>query len=107
MALRRLLILALLFAMTNGAGLLLAGAVTNGVSGGLNSGGQAAILERGKRTYFTRCAQCHSAIPVTRYSLEQWDRLLPGMVRKSKLDAIQASELSVYVKVGCLPQNHR
>ncbi len=80
---------------------VIAGSAGWGFSG-VVSGGAADALTRGKRIYFTRCAQCHRAIPIKQYSLKQWERLLPPMVKKSKLDATQGAELRAYVRATLL-----
>lgn len=59
--------------------------------------GDGDAVARGKRIYFTRCAQCHSALTVKQYSPAQWERLLPRMVRKSKLDKAQVADLGAYM----------
>ena len=83
-----------------GFGLMLT--VTTGATSSKDSYGVTDSLTRGKKIYFTRCAQCHSALPVTKYSYEDWERFLPLMIRKSKLDTTQESDLRAYVRASRL-----
>jgi hypothetical protein len=54
-------------------------------------------LSSGRQRYLTRCARCHVAQPVRKYSREQWELLLPGMSGLSKLNTNQTAELRAYV----------
>lgn len=54
-------------------------------------------LSHGRQIYLTRCARCHSAQPVRQYTPRQWNALLPGMIRQTKLDASQESDLRAYI----------
>ena len=62
-----------------------------------NEGSDAEALDRGRLIYITRCAQCHSVLPVGQYSRQEWDRILPDMAQRTRLDGNQAAELRAYV----------
>jgi hypothetical protein len=55
------------------------------------------FLSSGRQIYLTRCARCHIAQPVRKYSREQWDQLLPEMSGLSKLNTNQTADLRAYV----------
>lgn len=57
----------------------------------------AEFLSRGRNTYLTRCAACHSAQPVRDYSAKAWERIMPGMCRLAKLSPEQSAEIRAYV----------
>ncbi|MCC6679805.1 MAG: hypothetical protein IT445_02780 [Phycisphaeraceae bacterium] len=54
-------------------------------------------LERGRRLYLGACGSCHAPYAIDEYSLAQWDRILPEMVRKTKLDASDTDALRTYI----------
>ena len=56
-----------------------------------------AVLTRGRRLYLTTCARCHAPEPVSRYSASQWNRILPEMIKSSKLNESDAAAVTRYV----------
>src|SRR5687768_9621980 len=50
-------------------------------------------LSRGRHTYLTACAKCHTVEPIGRYSLDKWEEILPEMSEESKLTAAEESDL--------------
>lgn len=59
--------------------------------------GDVAVLSCGRQVYLQRCASCHSLEAVDDYTAAEWDKLLPAMNRKSKLDSAQADQLRQYL----------
>lgn len=57
-----------------------------------------AVLTRGRRLYLTTCARCHAPEPVTKYSASQWSRILPEMIKSSKLNTADAAAVTSYVR---------
>ncbi len=56
-------------------------------------------LEQGRSIYLTQCARCHSPEPVTRYSLQQWNTILPRMCDKAELNQSERAMLAAYVEI--------
>jgi mono/diheme cytochrome c family protein len=56
------------------------------------------FLTRGRRLYLTTCARCHAPEPVTKYSSSQWSRILPEMIKASKLSGADAAAVTSYVR---------
>lgn len=47
--------------------------------------------------YSTTCARCHNAKTVTDYSREQWDKILPNMAQRAKMDTISTAKVDEYI----------
>jgi len=58
----------------------------------------AADLEAGHTIYTTRCAKCHAAKPVEKWTVEGWQPILKAMIPKARLDSVQAAQVTAYVK---------
>ncbi|MAX23990.1 MAG: hypothetical protein CMJ19_05745 [Phycisphaeraceae bacterium] len=56
-----------------------------------------ADLDHGRKLYLTNCTACHSAEPIGRYSLSDWQVILPDMSAESKFNAKQGRDVSAYV----------
>lgn len=54
-------------------------------------------LAQGREIYITRCAKCHSVEPVTKYSVQHWEEVLPEMAEKTHLTAVEAESVRAYV----------
>ena len=63
----------------------------------LSSGARLGQLERGRELYVTKCARCHSAEPVTRYSAQEWREIVPDMAQKAKLNSADEAAVDAYV----------
>jgi len=60
-------------------------------------GGNAAMLEAGRRTYLESCTRCHSAQPVRDFSAARWPGIMADMGERSKLSAAQQRAVLAYV----------
>jgi hypothetical protein len=67
---------------------------------GQQRGVDPAVLERGRRTYLVDCGRCHAIEPITRYSMAQWEELLPEMMVEAKLDYDETEQLELYIQVA-------
>ena len=56
-------------------------------------------VKHGRLLYITSCVRCHSPEPVTRYSLERWNGILPRMAEQAGLDEKAEQAVSAYIKV--------
>ncbi len=54
-------------------------------------------LAAGKLIYETKCIKCHEAKPVANWNADQWKPILRSMIRKTRLDAAGASQVTAYV----------
>ena len=63
----------------------------------LAGGGNHAALNTGRDIYITRCAKCHTVEPVTKYSLTEWNKILPDMAERSHLSAADTQSVTAYV----------
>lgn len=54
-------------------------------------------IEAGQVIYTTKCVRCHDAKPVQRWNVEEWKPILRSMIRKSKLDSTESSNVTLYV----------
>ncbi len=52
----------------------------------------------GRKLYFTKCADCHVAEPVKRYSAAEWAHILPDMAEEAKLSPSETAAVRAYVK---------
>lgn len=55
-------------------------------------------LARGRTIYVTKCTKCHSPEPVAKYSLTEWQTIMPEMVEETKLNAADAAAVTAYVE---------
>lgn len=55
-------------------------------------------LARGRFIYVTKCTKCHSPEPVAKYSLTEWQKIMPEMVEETKLNAADAAAVTAYVE---------
>ena len=54
-------------------------------------------LEFGRTLYLTRCAKCHNALRITRFTESQWSEIMPDMTFKSKFIPEQSEAVTAYV----------
>lgn len=54
-------------------------------------------LQRGRILYITKCANCHSPERVTRYSYDHWERIIPDMAERTKLNQQETNDLRSYI----------
>lgn len=67
---------------------------------GQKRGISAGSLSAGRQVYLNRCAGCHSIEPIGRYSLEQWEVIVPEMAPEAKLDSAQTDHLLRYIRTA-------
>lgn len=63
----------------------------------VNATGAHAAID-GRRVYLTRCSSCHRALPVHDYTKQQWEDVLPEMIREAHLNAAEASAVQRYIR---------
>ena len=56
------------------------------------------VLSHGRRLYLTTCARCHAPEPVSGYSASEWSKILPKMIKASKLSPDDAAAVTSYVR---------
>ena len=66
-------------------------------AGKLVGGASNQELALGRELYVTRCAKCHSVEPVAKYSLDHWQKILPGMARKTHLSSNETEAVMRYI----------
>ena len=54
-------------------------------------------LQRGREVYLRRCSTCHVIEPIGRYTVLEWERILPPMNKDAKLDADEKADLCAYI----------
>lgn len=52
----------------------------------------------GKTLYEAKCQACHKLKNVDKYSNEEWDKILPNMAGKAKLNAEETAKIDVYIR---------
>lgn len=57
----------------------------------------AAELQEGKMLWESHCDRCHKLYLPESRTKEKWDRILPRMVKRSKLDAEKAGKVRGYI----------
>ncbi len=57
----------------------------------------AAVLARGRDLYVNRCPRCHKPLPVRDYDTATWERILPDMADKTRLEEAERRDLRRYV----------
>lgn len=70
--------------------------VTPLLVGGTDS--SAPVLEQGRAVYLGSCVKCHAAESVTRYEPAQWERILPEMTKRARLDDENTAAVRAYVE---------
>jgi len=58
-------------------------------------------LEDGKKLYLTHCNSCHSMKAPFEYTAEQWNRILPIMSKKAKIDDATQASIRKYLLASC------
>jgi cytochrome c len=64
---------------------------------GQEAGFNTASLERGRHIYLNGCIKCHAPEPIDRYSVAQWEKILPDMAIETKLTDAEAADVRAYV----------
>ena len=57
-------------------------------------------LLTGRLTYLNRCNSCHGIEPIDRYSVEQWEVIVPEMSKEAKLNDAQMAALLNYIRTA-------
>jgi cytochrome c5 len=52
----------------------------------------------GMTLYNAHCGKCHEFKTISDYSMERWNKIVPNMSGKAKLDDTQESKIMAYVK---------
>ena len=55
------------------------------------------VMELGKATWRASCGKCHKLYQPNTHSMEAWERILPRMSKKAKLDDRQAEAVRAFV----------
>jgi cytochrome c len=63
-----------------------------------------ADLERGRELYRSRCTACHSLYAPGTYSPERWQKLLPEMFQKARLDEGERRDVTRYLTLASIDQ---
>ena len=59
-------------------------------------------LQNGRRLFVSRCLECHTLPPVTRYTREQWPHLVSRMSGRANLSAGQQAAIVAYLRAASL-----
>ena len=51
----------------------------------------------GMDLYTNNCGKCHDLPVISEHSKERWNKVLPPMIKKSKLDEAQGASVTAYV----------
>jgi|ERR1043165_3525593 mono/diheme cytochrome c family protein len=54
-------------------------------------------IAHGRELYVTACVECHRPVRPDSFSEENWDDILPKMVKRAKLDAAAHEDVRAYV----------
>ncbi len=54
-------------------------------------------VEQGREIYYRACTACHSADPVSAYSLAEWSEIVDSMAPRAKLDEQRQAALLAYI----------
>ena len=58
-------------------------------------------LNVGREIYVGKCTNCHKAIPVYEYSIEEWSNdIIPRMSKKAKLTPEETENLVAYIRTA-------
>ena len=58
-------------------------------------------MEDGKKLYVTHCTSCHSMKAPFEYTTEQWNKILPNMSKKAKIDDATQESIRKYLLASC------
>ena len=77
-----------------------ASCVSTGTNAPANSGAASNDTphELGRRIYRTKCAKCHAPEPVKRYSMAEWEELMPEMIEETRLDPAESAAVWTYIR---------
>jgi len=56
-----------------------------------------ATFDRGRDIYLRQCSSCHSIEPIDRYSLSEWNKIIPPMAVESNLTLNETQILTDYI----------
>jgi cytochrome c1 len=59
-------------------------------------------LQNGRRLFVSRCLECHTLPPVTRYTREQWPHLVSRMSGRANLSAGEQAAIVAYLRTASL-----
>jgi cytochrome c1 len=59
-------------------------------------------LQNGRRLFVSRCLECHTLPPVTRYTREQWPHLVSRMSGRADLSAGEQAAIVAYLRAASL-----
>ncbi len=62
-----------------------------------SGGASVATLEEGRRIFAGACTACHSADPVSTYTLAEWHDIVADMAPRTKLDETRRAALLAYI----------
>ena len=54
-------------------------------------------VKNGYVLYSSNCGKCHGLKNVTDYSREEWDKILPNMAKKARLEPTQEATIDEYI----------
>jgi hypothetical protein len=57
-------------------------------------------LQNGRRLFVSRCLECHTLPPVTRYTREQWPHLVSRMAARANLSAADQKAITFYLRAA-------
>lgn len=57
-------------------------------------------LARCGMLYVMHCQNCHDLPVASRYSAEKWQRIMPAMARKAKIDALTQDSIALFVSAA-------
>lgn len=57
-------------------------------------------LARCAALYEQHCQSCHDLPVASRYSAEKWQRIMPPMARKAKIDALTQDSIAAFVNAA-------
>ena len=52
----------------------------------------------GKTLYEAKCQKCHKLKNVDNFTAEQWNKILPNMAGKAKLESEETAKIDVYIQ---------
>ena len=55
------------------------------------------LITKGETIYTNRCGRCHSLKNTYRFSVEDWNAILPVMIKKAGLTEAEAGKVPAYV----------
>ena len=69
-------------------------------------GADSATLAEGRRIYTQGCTACHAAEPISAYTAAEWKTILPDMIQRTKLNAVQGHAVETYVRAALRLPGH-